>query len=162
MQKHLILSAVAATALITGCASTSSPDANSATMTKPVAEAPMSDTKVGDAKMDKAKDVGADRKGLTQTFSATPEEVKTATLVAMKKIGFTIKKDEGMMIEGKRSNKVGLMVGSGGEKMKSEIIPLEGGMTAVNVRTKKTFVGIAGQKNWDDEVMELIAEALNG
>lgn len=149
--------------LTLGLAACSTTPESSSTMAKSeasqmdkAAEAKMSEDK---AKSDKSSKKDS-KKGLSKSFSATPAQVKTATLVAMKKIGFKIKKESDTKIEGKRSNKVGLAVGSGGEKMYAEIMPGEGGITSVHVRTKKTFVGIVGQKNWDDEVLELISESL--
>lgn len=79
----------------------------------------------------------------------------------MQKNGFLLKDTSGYTLEGKRSNKIGLMVGSGGEKMMAKIVPMDDGKSEVTVRTKKTFVGIAGQKNWDDEVMDMIEKALS-
>lgn len=163
--KHVLLTSAAIIALgLTACSTTDSTStmakAESAQVEK-AADAKAAETKVAKAEDKKeSKKDGKKQKGLSQTFTATPEQVKTATLIAMKKVGFNIKKDGGMKIQGKRSNKIGLAVGSGGEKMYAEILPMEGGQTGVHVRTKKTLVGIVGQKNWDDEVMELIIESL--
>jgi hypothetical protein len=147
--KKILISTVFGLALIsTGCATTSGTTAK----TETVAEKQMKP----EAKPKKK----SNKKGLSQSFAASPEDVKAATIAAMQKYNFNFKNTDGMSLEGKRSNKVGLMVGSGGERMKAEITVLSDGMTEVHVQTKKTFVGIAGQKNWDDEVMELIVESL--
>lgn len=151
MQKILIATVFGIALVSTGCATTSGTTAK----TETVAEKTMKT----ETKTEKVKKK-SNKKGLAQSFAASPEDVKAATIAAMQKYNFNFKNTDGMSLEGKRSNKVGLMVGSGGEKMKAEITALSDGMTEVHVQTKKTFVGIAGQKNWDDEVMEMIVDSL--
>ena len=161
--KHILIIAATSLAIGLGGCSTTPDTAGPVTTAETAQTEKTSEETVSkaEAKAEKKKDAKKE-KGLTKTFNSTPEQVKTATLVAMQKVGFKIKKEDGLKIEGKRSNKVGLAVGSGGEKMRAEILPMDGGQTGVFVRTKKTFVGIVGQKNWDDEVMELITESLEG
>lgn len=174
MKKTLIASTIGLAFVATACTTTSTEKpvtlAAEAKAEMPVEKAEMATkaAEMPDKMEEKAeKDVKKDKKakkktkGLAKSFKASPEAVKKATIAAMQKNGFLLKDMSGMSIEGKRSNKIGLMVGSGGEKMYADIKEMADGMTEVRVRTKKTFVGIAGQKNWDDEVMDMISEALS-
>ncbi|HYP17816.1 MAG TPA: hypothetical protein VEQ65_11450, partial [Opitutus sp.] len=79
---------------------------------------------------------------------------------ALAAIGCKVKTDTPTQIEGKRSNKVGLAVGSGGEKLFVSIKELGEGKTEVKVVTKKTMVGIVGQKLWNEEVAQHIRDAI--
>jgi len=92
--------------------------------------------------------------------SATPEKAHTAALEALAAIGCTVKKDTPTEIAGKRPNKIGLAVGSGGEKLFITIKSLGENKTEVTVVTKKTLAGIVGQKLWNDEVANHIRDAL--
>lgn len=96
----------------------------------------------------------ADEKRNTSTFETTAPaaDIHTAALEALAKIGCNIKKDSPASIEGKRPNKIGLAVGSGGEKLFVTIKPIADGKHQVTVKTKKTPMGIVGQKLWNEEV----------
>ena len=74
-------------------------------------------------------------------------------LDALAKIGANVKKNEPAYLEGRRPNKIGLVVGSGGETVKIWFTAQGGGKTAVKVKTVKSLVGIAGQRNWDSDVI---------
>ena len=93
-------------------------------------------------------------------LTAKPEAVHAAALQALAGIGCDVKKDTPLAIEGKRSNKIGLAVGSGGEKLFVEIKDLGDGKTEVTVTTKKTMLGIVGQKLWNDEIAAQISNAV--
>ena len=93
-------------------------------------------------------------------LTAKPEAVHAAALQALAGIGCDVKKDTPLAIEGKRSNKIGLAVGSGGEKLFVEIKDLGDGKTEVTVTTKKTMLGIVGQKLWNDEIATQISNAV--
>lgn len=93
-------------------------------------------------------------------LTATPEKVHAAVLEALASVGATVKKDTPTEIESKRSNKVGFVVGSGGEKILVSIKDLGQGKTELKVVTKKTVLGIAGQKLWNDEVANKVRDAL--
>lgn len=94
------------------------------------------------------------------TLTAKPDAVHTAALEALAAVGGTVTKDTADYIEAKRSHKVGLAVGSGGEKLFVWIRDLGEGKVEVKVTTKKTLLGIVGQKLWNDEIAEHIAGAL--
>lgn len=94
-------------------------------------------------------------------LNAAPEKVHEAALMALASVGCKVKQDTPTRIEGKRSNKVGLAVGSGGEKLFVDIKDLGDGKTELKVVTKKTMVGIVGQKLWNEEVAGKIRDAVN-
>ncbi|MDQ8202916.1 hypothetical protein QEH54_07820 [Pelagicoccus sp. SDUM812003] len=94
------------------------------------------------------------------TVAATPDQVREAALEALASIGCKIKKNNKTAIEGKRPNKVGLAVGSGGEKLFVDIVDMGDGTCEVTVKTKKTMVGLVGQKLWNEEVAQTIVHAL--
>lgn len=72
---------------------------------------------------------------------------------ALASIGCDIQKQDPTYVQGRRPNKIGLVVGSGGETIKVWLKSISPTQTGVNVETNKSFVGIAGQKNWDEEVL---------
>jgi len=96
----------------------------------------------------------------TMVLAAAPEAVHAAALQALASIGCEIKKDAPDAIEAKRPNKVGLAVGSGGEKLFVTIKDLGEGKTELKVITKKTMLGIVGQKLWNLEVAKQISDAV--
>ncbi len=93
-------------------------------------------------------------------LTAKPEAIHAASLEALAAIGCTVKKDSPTSIEGKRGNKIGLAVGSGGEKLFVTIKDLGEGKTELKVVTKKTLVGIVGQKLWNEEVAHHVRDAV--
>jgi hypothetical protein len=103
----------------------------------------------------------AEDKGVQATLDATAEAVHKAAADALAVIGCEIKKDEPTHLEGYRSHKVGAFVGSGGETVTVSIVTQAEGKTNVDVRTKKSFLGMAGQKNWDQPVIDEIRKALS-
>ena len=165
---------------LSACATTSETaksDEMSATKTeapmtdeKVMAEEAMVEEKVVEEKMaekpaemsDEIVSEDPDVKGIVKTFSASQADAHAAAMAAMKQYGFEVKENKDDYLEGKRTSKMGVLVGSGGEKMKIALDANDDGTTRVHVRTKKTLVGIAGQKNWDDEVMGSIMMALSG
>lgn len=92
--------------------------------------------------------------------TAKLDAVHGAALQALAAIGCEIKKDAPTEIEAKRPNKMGLAVGSGGEKLFVTLKDLGDGKVEVTVRTKKTMVGLVGQKLWNDEVAKQISESV--
>ena len=98
--------------------------------------------------------------GVTVTFDKPMAEVQKAAVDALTTVGVDLKKQEPNLVEGKRKNKVGLMVGSGGEILSVSLTEVEAGKTSAKVRTTKTFVGRAGQKVWDQQVLEEMSKVL--
>lgn len=85
---------------------------------------------------------------------AKPEAtVQKAAVDALVANGFVISKSDAEYVEGARPHKVGLVVGSGGESAGVWLSSLGSDKTAVKVSTAKSFAGMAGQKNWDKEII---------
>ncbi len=103
----------------------------------------------------------AEDKGVQATLDASPDAVHKAASDALAVIGCEIKKDEPTHVEGVRTRKVGVFVGSGGETVSVSITAQAEGKTNVDIKTKKTFVGGAGQKNWDQPVLDEIRKSLS-
>lgn len=99
-------------------------------------------------------------KKLTETLAYSQSQVHSAALEALARIGCNIKEDTGKKIEGKRPNKIGALVGSGGEVLKVSLVSKGENKTEITVETKKTVVGMAGQKLWTEELMEEIKSIL--
>jgi hypothetical protein len=102
----------------------------------------------------------AEDKGIQATIDQRIEAVQKAAVNALTVIGCTIKKEEAAYVEGRRDRKIGAFVGSGGETVKVTLTAAGEGKTSIDIRTKKTFVGMAGQKNWDQPVLDEITKAL--
>jgi len=94
-------------------------------------------------------------------FGVTLADAQTAAKLAMAESGFTVKEETDTTIKGNRPRKIGALVGSGGEKITITLRQISDGSTGVTVKSRKTFVGIAGQKNWDEPVMASIQTALS-
>ena len=92
-------------------------------------------------------------------FAKPMAKVKEASLNALVVLGCEIKKDLPNYVEGKRVRKVGAFVGSGGETLRVWLSEANG-KTSIKVSTDKTFVGGAGQKNWDKELVEEITKGV--
>jgi hypothetical protein len=132
-----LLVVIIGTALFGGCASTpKSPDATT-----------QEKEKAGD-------------KNKSAVFEQPMDKTQKAALDALAVFGFEIKKQEPDFIEGRRPNKWGLFVGSGGETMKVWLESPGPTQTKVKVKTEHSFMGIAGQKNWDDKVLAELTKAL--
>ncbi|MFC4529062.1 hypothetical protein ISN76_18645 [Dyella halodurans] len=79
--------------------------------------------------------------------------VQKAAVDALVANGFVVSKSDAEYVEGARPHKVGLVVGSGGESAGVWLSSLGSDKTAVKVSTAKSLAGIAGQKNWDKEII---------
>lgn len=93
-------------------------------------------------------------------FQQPAAKVQKAAVGALVATGFDIKKQEPTYIEGYRPRKVGLVVGSGGESVGVWLTALSADKTEIKVKTARTFVGGAGQKNWDNEVLSAMTKEL--
>ena len=98
--------------------------------------------------------------GVRATLDHPIEVAQKAAVNALTVIGCTIKKEDPTYVEGKREHKVGVFVGSGGETVSVTLTPAGDGKVSVSIRTKKTFVGMAGQKNWDQPVLDEMMKSL--
>jgi hypothetical protein len=93
-------------------------------------------------------------------FEQPIAKVQEQTVNALVTLGCEIKKQLPNYVEGKRVRKVGVFVGSGGETIRVWLAEQDG-KTSIKVTTDKTFVGGAGQKNWDQETVDEITKAVN-
>ncbi len=100
-----------------------------------------------------------DMKGLS--LSSPPDKVHKAALDALAAIECEINTNTApSYVDCKRPNKVGLAVGSGGETISVYIEAKSATSSEVKVNTAKSFVGFAGQRNWDDQVISEIEKSL--
>jgi predicted metalloprotease with PDZ domain len=97
--------------------------------------------------------------GLTATIDKPIAAVQQAANNALAVVGVELKTTEATFLEGVRKRKVGAFVGSGGEVISVTLVDKGGTQTEVTIRTKKTFVGRAGQKVWDQPVLDEINKA---
>jgi hypothetical protein len=86
-------------------------------------------------------------------FNKPEATVQKAAVDALQANGFVVSKSDAEYVEGARPHKVGLVVGSGGESAGVWLASLSSDKTAVKVSTAKSFAGMAGQKNWDKEII---------
>ena len=98
----------------------------------------------------------------SRTYGASLDQTRAAAIEALAETGFDVTKEEATYLEGFRPRKVGLVVGSGGETIGVWLESSGAGSTRVRVRTAKSFVGIAGQKNWDEAVLDAISGRFGG
>ena len=89
------------------------------------------------------------------------EEVRPAAARALNFVGCKVETQEDFYITGKRPNKMGFFVGSGGETVKVFLYPQSTNQTQVWVDTDLSFVGIVGQKDWNKEVIDEMTHILN-
>lgn len=87
---------------------------------------------------------------------------KNNALDAIAVFGFVVMQENDRFIKGNRPNKMGLLVGSGGEIVTITLDPIEENKTNVHVNTKITFVGMVGQKNWNNEIKAEMLKADSG
>ena len=103
-----------------------------------------------------------DVKGKTPVVFAQPlEKVREAAIRSLVFVGCEMKKQEPYFVSGRRPNKFGLFVGSGGETVKVFLYPQAENETHVWVDTDLSFVGIAGQQSWNTQVLNQLTNLLN-
>ena len=82
--------------------------------------------------------------------------VKSAAIGALEALEFKVNKDSGREIEATKKRHIGVLVGSGGEKMVLRFEDAsEGGQSGTLVigETKKGFLLRAGQKSWTNAIL---------
>ncbi|MGA2279066.1 MAG: hypothetical protein ABSG80_02040 [Verrucomicrobiota bacterium] len=94
-------------------------------------------------------------------FQKGLEEVRLAGLRALTFVGCEVKTQEPLFLSGRRPNKVGFFVGSGGETVKIFLYPQSDSETHVWVDTDLSFIGLAGQQGWNKQVIEEMTNILN-
>ncbi|HEY2623989.1 MAG TPA: hypothetical protein VGI53_11110 [Dyella sp.] len=86
--------------------------------------------------------------------------VQKAAVDALEANGFVVSKSGTEYVEGARPHKIGLVVGSGGESAGVWLSSLGSDKTSVKVSTAKSFAGMAGQKNWDKEIVAAMDKSI--
>lgn len=87
-------------------------------------------------------------------------QVQKAAIDALTDNGFVISKSDAELVEGARPHKMGALVGSGGESAGVWLSSVGTDKTSVKVNTAKSLLGIAGQKNWDKEIIAAMDKSL--
>lgn len=93
-------------------------------------------------------------------FQQPVATVQKAAVEALSATGFNVTKQQPTYVEGKRPRKVGVFVGSGGETVGVWLTASGADATEVRVDTARTFVGGAGQKDWDAPILAKMRELL--
>jgi len=100
-------------------------------------------------------------KDVDEVIQYPMDAVQRAVKVGMQTYGFDIKEEKPDYLEGTRSRHVGVVVGSGGEKVIVKLSPEAGG-TRVKIDTGKGFVGRMGKKNWSTPIFKEALKVLKG
>ena len=93
-----------------------------------------------------------------------PSRVRAALIKTLKDLDFSIHKASDTEIEASKKRHLGLVVGSGGEKMTLRLEESTEGNhrgTRVVGETKKGFVMRAGQKSWTNAILDQTGCALH-
>ena len=93
-------------------------------------------------------------------FDYNLSQVKEAAKNALIENGFEITKEESAYLEGYRPHKIGLFVGSGGETVGVWLKKLGPNKTEVKIDTAKSFLGLAGQKDWSIDILYFMTKSL--
>lgn len=80
------------------------------------------------------------------------KEAKQLALDSLIVNGFELQEETDNYIQGKRPNKIGFFVGSGGETIGIWLESISEDKTSVLIKNKKSFVGYVGQQNWEREI----------
>lgn len=143
-------------ATLAGCASSGGEAPPAA---KPAAPAPAAKAA---ASAPAAASPNAPKNAVSATFNAPLSRTHDAAVEAAKQSGFEIgAASTDTFVTGPRPRKIGLVVGSGGETINIALKSM-GDSTQVTVWTKRTFVGGAGQKDWDAPVIAAMKAQLGG
>jgi hypothetical protein len=119
---------------------------------------------VAPATQDKEKeDPSKGSKDVDQTVAYPMAKVLDAARLAMATYGCDSKKDKEKAdyLECTRDRHVGVMVGSGGEKVTVKLSE-KGSETRVEIKTGKGFVGRLGKKNWSTPIFDEMMKTLKG
>jgi hypothetical protein len=98
-------------------------------------------------------------KDVDRVMHHAQERVLDAAKQALVTYGCEVKKEKTDSLECTRARHVGILVGSGGEKVTVQLSPKDGG-TRVVIKTGKGFVGRLGKKNWSTPIFAEIERLL--
>ena len=110
---------------------------------------------------EKKDDPTKDSKDVDQTVAYPVAKVLEAARQALTTYGCDVKKEKPDYLECTRSRHVGVMVGSGGEKVTVQLTD-KGAETRVEIKTGKGFVGRLGKKNWSTPIFDDLMTTLKG
>jgi hypothetical protein len=110
---------------------------------------------------EKNEDASKDSKDVDQTVAYPAAKVLEAARQALTAYGCEVKKEKPDYLECTRSRHVGVMVGSGGEKVTVQLTD-KGAETRVQINTGKGFVGRLGKKNWSTPIFDDMMTTLKG
>jgi len=96
-----------------------------------------------------------------RVYTASVEKVRAAAEDALVATGFQIDVQDPRHVEGFRPRRVGIFLGSGGERAAVWLEPQGPDRVRVLVDTGRSFVGFAGQRNWTPEIYEELDRALS-
>jgi len=119
---------------------------------------------VGPATQEKEKDdPSKGSKDIDQTVAYPMAKVLDAARLAMATFGCDSKKEKEKAdyLECTRDRHVGVMVGSGGEKVTVKLSE-KSNETRVEIKTGKGFVGRLGKKNWSTPIFNEMMKTLKG
>ena len=111
-----------------------------------------------------AEDKGDPSKGskdVDQTVAYPIAKVLDAAKQALNTYGCDVKKEKPDYLECTRDRHVGVVVGSGGEKVTVQL-GANGNETRVEIKTGKGFVGRLGKKNWSTPIFDDMMKTLKG
>ncbi len=100
-------------------------------------------------------------KDVEQTVAYPMAAVLDAAKQALATFGCDIKKEKPDYLECTRDRHVGVMMGSGGEKVTVQLAA-DGNQTRVAVKTGKGFMGRLGKKNWSTPIFNDMIKTLKG
>lgn len=109
----------------------------------------------------KKDDPSKDSKDEDRTIAYPAAKVLEAARQALATYGCDVKKEKPDYLECTRSRHVGVMVGSGGEKVTVQLTD-KGTETRVQIKTGKGFVGRLGKKNWSTPIFDEMLATLKG
>ena len=110
---------------------------------------------------EKRDDPSDDSKDVDRTVAYPAAKVLEAARQALTTYGCDVKKEKPDYLECTRSRHVGVMVGSGGEKVTVQLTD-NGAETRVQIKTGKGFVGRLGKKNWSTPIFDDMMTTLKG
>ena len=100
-------------------------------------------------------------KDVDQTVPYQMEKALEAAKQALATYGCSIKKERADYLECTRDRHIGVVVGSGGEKVTLKL-SAKGSETRVEIKTGKGFVGRVGKKNWSTPIFDEMMKTLKG
>jgi hypothetical protein len=100
-------------------------------------------------------------KDVDRTVAYPIAEVLDAAKQALTTYGCDVKKERPDYLECTRDRHVGVMLGSGGEKVTVRL-SAKGSETRVEIKTGKGFVGRLGKKNWSTPMFDEMMKTLKG